>query len=146
MSGITWFRLRRLEPIGVIVVGDDEGSLLLFLQVMTKPKNALIKQYKFQFGIDDVEFHMTEAAMRAVAATAIKKATGARGLRSIMETLLLEVSKRGFEDVASQKCCSPDRIFARACFVLVYCLIFLFGSIVLNGFSASLVSVFCDLL
>lgn len=58
---------------------------------MTKPKNSLLKQYKFQFGIDDVEFHMTEGAMRAVASTAIKKNTGARGLRSIMESLLLEV-------------------------------------------------------
>lgn len=60
---------------------------------MTKPKNSLMKQYKFQFGIDDVEFHMTEGAMRAVASTAIKKNTGARGLRSIMETVLLEVKE-----------------------------------------------------
>ena len=52
-----------------------------------------MKQYKFQFGIDDVEFHMTEGAMRAVASTAIKKNTGARGLRSIMETVLLEVKE-----------------------------------------------------
>lgn len=57
---------------------------------MTTPKNSLVKQYKFQFGIDDVEFHMTDGALRAVAATAIKKDTGARGLRSIMESLLLE--------------------------------------------------------
>lgn len=60
---------------------------------MTKPKNSLMKQYKFQFGIDDVDFHMTEGAMRAVASTAIKKNTGARGLRSIMETVLLEVKE-----------------------------------------------------
>lgn len=63
---------------------------------MTKPKNSLIKQYKFMFGIDDVEFHMTEGAMQAVAETAIKKDTGARGLRSIMESLLLEVCDRIF--------------------------------------------------
>lgn len=60
---------------------------------MTKPKNALMKQYKFQFGIDDVEIHVTDAAMRAVAQTAIKKGTGARGLRSIMEAILLDVSR-----------------------------------------------------
>lgn len=62
-------------------------------QVMTKPKNALMKQYKFQFSFDDVEFHMTDGALQAVAQTAIKKNTGARGLRSIMESLLLEVRK-----------------------------------------------------
>lgn len=60
-------------------------------QVMTKPKNALMKQYKFQFSLDDVGFHITDEALRAVAQTAIKKNTGARGLRSIMDSLLLEV-------------------------------------------------------
>lgn len=62
-----------------------------FCQVMTKPKNALTKQYKFQFCLDDVDFHMTGGALRAVAQIAIKKNTGARGLRSIMDSLLLEV-------------------------------------------------------
>ncbi|CAM9862537.1 unnamed protein product [Pylaiella littoralis] len=73
-----------------LVVSTQGLDLEQMVEVMTKPKNSLMKQYKFQFGIDDVEFHMTEGALRAVAATAIKKDTGARGLRSIMESLLLE--------------------------------------------------------
>ncbi|CAM9155735.1 unnamed protein product [Scytosiphon promiscuus] len=73
-----------------LVVSTQGLDLEQMVEVMTKPKNSLIKQYKFQFGIDDVEFHMTEGALRAVASTAIKKDTGARGLRSIMESLLLE--------------------------------------------------------
>ncbi|CAM9841919.1 unnamed protein product [Ectocarpus fasciculatus] len=73
-----------------LVVSTQGLDLDQMVEVMTKPKNSLMKQYKFQFGIDDVEFHMTEGALRAVAATAIKKDTGARGLRSIMESLLLE--------------------------------------------------------
>ena len=78
---------------------------------MTKPKNSLVKQYKFQFGIDDVEFHITEGAMRAVASTAIKKNTGARGLRSIMESVLLEVSgKEGRGGINT-------RLFERPCLV-----------------------------
>eukprot|EP00904_Undaria_pinnatifida_P007471 jgi/Undpi1/3854/HiC_scaffold_16.g07223.m1 len=73
-----------------LIVSTQGLDLDQMVEVMTKPKNSLMKQYKFQFGIDDVDFHMTEGAMRAVASTAIKKNTGARGLRSIMETVLLE--------------------------------------------------------
>lgn len=78
--------------VGMLSMPNVHTLLCYFLcQVMTKPKNALTKQYTYQFCMDDVDFHMTDGALRAVAQTAIKKNTGARGLRSIMESVLLEV-------------------------------------------------------
>lgn len=60
------------------------------VQVLTEPKNSLLKQYKALFALDGVEFHATESALEAVAEFAIKKNTGARGLRSIFERALME--------------------------------------------------------
>jgi ATP-dependent Clp protease ATP-binding subunit ClpX len=58
------------------------------IKVMTEPKNSLISQYRALFDIDDVDLIFTESAIREVAREAIKKKTGARGLRSIMEKKL----------------------------------------------------------
>jgi ATP-dependent protease Clp ATPase subunit len=65
----------------------DEDQMV---QVLTEPKNAIIKQYKYLFAMSGVEFHVTEDALRAVARKAMEKKTGARGLRSILEKVLLE--------------------------------------------------------
>jgi ATP-dependent Clp protease ATP-binding subunit ClpX len=58
--------------------------------ILTEPKNALVKQYQRLFGLEDVELTFTEDALRAVAHQAIKHGTGARGLRSILERMLLD--------------------------------------------------------
>ena len=60
------------------------------VQILTRPKNALIKQYGRLFEMEDVELNFTEDALRAVALKAINRKTGARGLRSILESILLE--------------------------------------------------------
>ncbi len=60
------------------------------VRILTEPKNALIQQYRFLFACEDVAFHVTEAALEAVAAVALAKNTGARGLRSILERALGE--------------------------------------------------------
>ena len=57
---------------------------------MTAPKNALVKQYKKLIGIDNVELEITEGAIKAVARKAIELKTGARGLRTILENLMLD--------------------------------------------------------
>jgi ATP-dependent Clp protease ATP-binding subunit ClpX len=57
---------------------------------MTEPKNALIKQYTTMLNMNNAELEVTEKALRAIAIEARKKGTGARGLRSIMEKLLME--------------------------------------------------------
>lgn len=58
------------------------------VRVLTEPKNALIKQFQFLMSMEDVAFHVTDAALEAVAELAMQKNTGARGLRSILEGLL----------------------------------------------------------
>ena len=75
-------------PIIVSVEPLDEATLM---QILTQPKNALIKQYQKLFGLDKVELVFTEDALRAAAGEALKLKTGARGLRTIIEEVLLEV-------------------------------------------------------
>ncbi len=60
------------------------------IEVMNTPKNAIMKQYRYMFAMNDVEMHVSPCAMKEIAAVSISKNTGARGLRSIMEKLLLE--------------------------------------------------------
>ncbi len=60
------------------------------IQILTEPKNALVKQYQQLFKMEDVELRFTDGALKAIANKAIERKTGARGLRSIMEVLLLE--------------------------------------------------------
>ena len=57
---------------------------------MTEPKNALIKQYKKLIGLDHVELEITDGAVEAVAKRAIELKTGARGLRTIFESLMID--------------------------------------------------------
>lgn len=66
----------------------DEGALI---QILTEPKNAVLKQYKKLFEMDDVELVFTDEALEEVAKQAIERRTGARGLRSIMEGALGDV-------------------------------------------------------
>jgi ATP-dependent Clp protease ATP-binding subunit ClpX len=61
------------------------------MQVLVEPKNALVRQYERLFGLDNVELEITEDALRAVAELAHLRGTGARGLRAIMEEVLLNV-------------------------------------------------------
>ena len=58
--------------------------------ILTEPKNSIIKQYRRLFAIDDVKFHITDCGLQEIAKTAFKRGTGARGLRSITEQLLME--------------------------------------------------------
>ena len=60
------------------------------VRILTEPKNALVKQYQRLFSLEDVELTFTPEALSAVAIKAIKHGTGARGLRSILEALLLD--------------------------------------------------------
>jgi ATP-dependent Clp protease ATP-binding subunit ClpX len=60
------------------------------IRILTEPKNALIKQYERLFGLEDVKLVFTEDALRAIARKAMKRGTGARGLRSICEHILLD--------------------------------------------------------
>jgi ATP-dependent Clp protease ATP-binding subunit ClpX len=61
------------------------------VRILTEPKNALVKQYQRLFAMEDVQLTFTDTALRAIAQQAITHGTGARGLRSIMERLLLDL-------------------------------------------------------
>lgn len=61
------------------------------VRILTEPKNSLVKQYKKLFAIDDVELNFEEDALRATAQKAIKRKTGARGLRAILEESMIDI-------------------------------------------------------
>ena len=61
------------------------------VRILTEPKNSLVKQYKKLFAIDEVELTFEEDALLAVAAKAIERKTGARGIRAIMEESMIDI-------------------------------------------------------
>ncbi len=77
----------RLPVISTLEPLDEEA----LVRILTEPKNALVKQYKKLLEMDNVELTFEEDALKAIASEAIKRNTGARGLRSIIETIMLDV-------------------------------------------------------
>jgi ATP-dependent Clp protease ATP-binding subunit ClpX len=75
-------------PVITSVRSLDREALV---RILTEPRNALVKQYRRLFELDGVELEFTDDALEAVADQAILRATGARGLRAIMEEVLLSV-------------------------------------------------------
>jgi ATP-dependent Clp protease ATP-binding subunit ClpX len=61
------------------------------MKVLTEPRNALVKQYQKLFDLDNVELEFTDEALGEIADQALKRGTGARGLRAILEEVLLNV-------------------------------------------------------
>ena len=74
-------------PVVATLEDLDEPALI---EILTTPKNALVKQYQRLFDMDDVRLDFTEDALKAIAHKAVARKTGARGLRSIMESILLD--------------------------------------------------------
>ena len=99
-------------PILTSVENLDRPALM---EILTEPKNALVKQYQKLFDLDDVELEFTEEALDAVAELALKRGTGARGLRAIMEVSLLGVmyevpSRADIAKVIIEKACIEDNV------------------------------------
>ncbi len=74
-------------PVLATLQDLDQDALVT---ILTQPKNALVKQYQRLFELEDTKLTFTEDALSAIATRAIKRKTGARGLRSIMEDILLD--------------------------------------------------------
>lgn len=74
-----------------VLVTLEELSKEALIKIITEPKNALIKQYKKLFDIDDVELEITDDAVEAIAEKALERKTGARGLRGIMEKIMTNI-------------------------------------------------------
>ncbi len=85
-----------------VIVGLENLDADALVRIMREPKNSLEKQYKKLFSMDDIELEFTDDALREIAARAIERNTGARGIRSIMEetltSLMFELPSR--DDVA----------------------------------------------
>ncbi len=75
-------------PIITTLTSLDEATLV---NILTKPKNALVKQYQKLFEMDNIELEITDSALHAIAKKAISRNTGARGLRSIIEDILVDI-------------------------------------------------------
>src|SRR5438874_345526 len=75
-------------PVVATLEELDEAALI---QILVEPKNALIKQYQKMFRMEGVELEIREPALQAIASRALARKTGARGLRSILEQVLLDV-------------------------------------------------------
>lgn len=75
-------------PVITVLDALDEDALV---RVLKEPKNSLLKQYKALMGMDSVELDFTDEALRAIARKTIERKSGARGLRSVMESLLIPI-------------------------------------------------------
>ncbi len=81
------------EFVGRLPVVATLGELSeeALLDILTKPKNALVKQYQKLFEFEEVRLRFSDASLRAVARQAVRRKSGARGLRSILETVMLDL-------------------------------------------------------
>ncbi|KHD88081.1 MAG: Clp protease ATP-binding protein [Bdellovibrio sp. ArHS] len=77
----------RLPAIAVLAPLDEEA----LMDILVRPKNAITKQYQRLFSFEGVELKFTDKALRAVAQLALKRKTGARGLRGVLETAMLDI-------------------------------------------------------
>ena len=75
-------------PVSCALTPLDEDGMV---RVLTEPKNALVRQYQSLFRMEHCELNFTDEALRAIARRAMKKDTGARGLRSIIEEVMLDI-------------------------------------------------------
>ncbi len=88
-------------PITVSLEGLDEAALV---RILTEPKSALIKQYQKLFGFDDVELPFERDAVESIARLAYERRTGARGLRSIMEKVMMDAMFQIPSDDTIEEC------------------------------------------
>ena len=97
-------------PVLVTLDSLDENALL---DILSKPKNALTKQYQYLFKLDGVDLEFEEDALKAIAQKTIERNTGARGLRSVMEGLLTQImfdapSDPGVKKIVITKACVEE--------------------------------------
>ncbi len=88
-------------PVNVALDALDEETLV---RILTEPKNAIIKQYKKLFELDGVELDFEDEAIRIIAKRSLERKTGARGLRAIMESVMMDSMYRVPTDTQVLKC------------------------------------------
>ncbi len=105
-------------PVVATLMDLDEDALVT---ILTEPKNALVRQYQKLFDIEGADLSFTDEALRAIAKRAIARKTGARGLRSIMEDILLDTmfDLPGLENV-SEVVVNEEAVSADAAPLIIY--------------------------
>ncbi|MGB4178025.1 MAG: AAA family ATPase, partial [Halanaerobiales bacterium] len=93
-----------------LVVTLNELSENDLVDILTKPKNALIKQYQKFFEMDNVELEFTEEALTAIAQKAIERNTGARGLRAVVEEAILDIMYDLPSETDVNKCIIDEKV------------------------------------
>lgn len=99
-------------PITVSLRGLDREALI---RILKEPKNALIKQYRKLFGMDNVELTFEEEAVIVIAEKAFERKTGARGLRSIMESVLMDTMYTIPSDDSIEECIITKAVVDEEC-------------------------------
>ncbi len=74
-----------------IIATLDELSVQTLIRILTEPRNALVKQYQKLFEMEGVNLRLTDSALNAIATEAVKRKSGARGLRAILESCMLDI-------------------------------------------------------
>ncbi len=98
-----------------VICSLEELSEDALVQILTQPKNAVVKQYQKLFSIENVDLKFTDEALRAVVREAIKRKTGARGLRSIIEEAMMDImyelpSQQNVKEVVMTEECIVDHV------------------------------------
>ena len=88
-------------PVTVSLEMLDREALI---RILTEPKNAIVKQYQKMLELDGVELIFDDEALEAVAETSLKRKTGARGLRAIMENIMMDIMYQAPSDETSKSC------------------------------------------
>jgi ATP-dependent Clp protease ATP-binding subunit ClpX len=96
-----------------IVATLNELSLDALVRILTEPKNALIKQYKKLFELEHVKLKFTDAALLDVAKAALERKSGARGLRAILESVMLDIMYEIPSSSGIQECVIGEEVITR---------------------------------
>ena len=105
-------------PVVALLDELDEGALV---KILTEPKHSLIKQYQKLLSLDNVRLRFTDTALAAIAKRAIQRKTGARGLRAILEEVMLDVMYEIPSQKAIRECLiNEDTILKRERPILIY--------------------------
>jgi ATP-dependent Clp protease ATP-binding subunit ClpX len=89
------------------------------VRILREPKNALTKQYEKLFEFDNIRLRFTEGALLAIAREALKRQAGARGLRSVMETAMLDVMFELPSEPAARECVISEQVIVNGDYPVV---------------------------
>lgn len=87
-----------------VTVSLDSLNQEALVRILTEPKNSLVRQYQKLLELDGVDLHFEKEAIRAIAEKALERQTGARGLRSIMENVMMDLMYRIPSDESISEC------------------------------------------